>query len=112
MEKTIRIYGKRVKNNKVDFVKYTYVNSKNVWCDVKFKRGIQNAPVDAGYYLLTIDTKDISYDKVKETRTVNGTTYKVNDVLWINSIIECKVDEEYIEELYQKREAELEALFD
>lgn len=108
MEKTIRIYGKEktVENEgkKNKFVSFSYTKDGEVFYQVKFNQDCENVPKQAGYWLITVDTEDVSKQKGK----LNSNGNKNNDILWIRNIIKKSKDEEYEKAVAEKRSKEIE----
>ena len=108
MEKTIRIYGKEktVENEgkKNKFVSFSYTKDGEKFFQVKFNQDCENVPKQAGYWLITVDTEDVSKQKGK----INANGNKNNDILWIRNIIKKSKDEEYEKAVAEKRSKEIE----
>ena len=110
MEKTIRIFGKEktVENEgkKNTFVSFSYTKDGKTFYQVKFNQECENVPKKAGYWLITIDTEDVS----KQRGKINSNGNKNNDILWISNIISKKKDEEYERQVADNRAKELEEI--
>ena len=108
MEKTIRIYGKEKtvenegKSNK--FISFSYTKDGVTFYQVKFNQECENVPKQKGYWLITVDTEDVSKQKGK----TNSAGNKNNDILWIKNILKKKKDDDYEAEVYEKRCKEIE----
>ena len=118
MKKTFRVYAKKAEGQK--FYNYSYVSEKNgKFYDIQFKQGGANqpSPKNDGYYLLTVEKDQISGPKKnrKSTFTDKKTgeikTFLLNDLIYINDVVEWHEDVEYIEQKKKEMEAELEEIF-
>lgn len=105
MLKTIRIYGKDKTVEKdgttLKFVTFSYTKDGETFYQVKFNQDCENVPKKSGYWLVTVDTEDVSIQKGK----VNSNGNKNNDILWIANIAKKEKDEAYEAEV-AKRKAE------
>ena len=105
MEKTIRIYAKQVKTEKVNFLRFSYTKDGKKYYDVKFMQG-SAMPTESGYWLLTVDLNDVNTAKGKKRE---GSKYEPNDVLWVKRAISLKKDVDFEK---QRKEERLTALAD
>lgn len=108
MVKTIRIYGKEkvVENEgkKNKFVSFSYTKDGGTFYQIKFNQDCENVPKQSGYWLIEVDTEDVSKQKGK----INSNGNRNNDILWIRNIISKKKDEAYEKEVTEKRTKEIE----
>lgn len=108
MQKTIRIYGKEKSVEKdgktLKFVSFSYTKDGETFYQVKFNQDCENVPKQSGYWLITVDTEDVSKQKGK----INSNGNKNNDILWIRNIIKKSKDEEYEKAVTEKRAKEIE----
>lgn len=107
MQKTIRIFGKEktVENEgkKNTFVSFSYTKDGETFYQVKFNQECENVPKKAGYWLIEVDTEDIS----KQRGKINKNGNKNNDILWISNIISKKKDDDYEKAVAKKRADEI-----
>ena len=107
MEKTIRIFGKEktVDNNGVKntFVSFSYTKDGERFFQVKFNQECENVPKKAGYWLITLDSEDVSIQKGK----INSNGNKNNDILWIRNIAKKVKDEKYEKEVADRKAQEI-----
>lgn len=95
MQKTITIYGKTVKTSTGNtFISYTYKGKNNRFFNVRFTKNVRVTP-PAGYTKITFDLEDASL-----TKTVDEI---YNDILWIDSLINCEEDKAAIEAAKKRR---------
>lgn len=113
MIKTIRIYGKerKLKDGR-SYLVFSYVNSKGDWYDIKFKKTCNIVPKGIGYWLLTVDTKEVSLQTTKKPVTTNNTTFIPSPIMWIGDVSRLIKDEEYENMLYAAKEKAIEEAFD
>lgn len=105
MEKTIRIFGKEKQlDNGVKFVSFSYTKDGEKFLQVKFNQACDNVPKTSGYWLITVDTEDVSLKKGKKLDNGN----RANDILWVSNIIKKAKDAEYEAQVATKRKEELE----
>lgn len=108
MQKTIRIYGKEKSVEKdgktLKFVSFSYTKDGETFYQVKFNQDCENVPKQSGYWLITVDTEDVSKQKGK----LNSNGNKNNDILWIANIIKKQKDEAYEAEVAKRRADEIE----
>lgn len=112
MIKKFRVYAREVETK--DGKKYitcSYTKEGERFYDVKFTRTCEKVVKFPGYFLIEADTKDISKEKGKRYE-VNGNSFIHNDIIWIKNAISVERDTAYEEELYLKREREIEELFE
>lgn len=108
MEKTIRIFGKEKTvgegDKKQKFISFSYTKDGKVFYQVKFNQTCDNVPKTEGYWLITLDSEDVSIKKVKPNE--NG--FKNNDILWIANISKKVKDTVYEEEVAKRKRQEVE----
>lgn len=102
MTKTIRVFGRKkfTKEGHKPFCNYTYTKDGKTFYRVKFNRTCNNTPTGSGYYLLTVDTKNLTLQHFSKHP-------EWNIVIWIADIDKCEVDSKSNEELAQKKIDEL-----
>ena len=93
----IRVFGKeRTKETGEKFVVYSYTPNGQQFLKVAFTKECATTPKKTGYYLLTVNPKDLS---IKKGKTIidneTGRQFKENDTLFIANIASLKEDNEY-----------------
>lgn len=108
MEKTIRIYGaeKSTQDGK-KFIKWSYTKDGKKFYEVHFTKECA-VPSKRGYYLVTVDLKDVNIKKSKQKTFTNDETGEVitiqpNDIMWVKQVNKFVSDTEYEAELEKKR---------
>ena len=108
MLKTIRIFGKEKQveqeGKTLKFVSFSYTKDGETFYQVKFNQNCENVPKQKGYWLIDVDTEDVSKQKGK----VNANGNKNNDILWIANIAKKVKDEKYEAEVAKRRAEEIE----
>lgn len=116
--KTFRVYARKAEGK--NFYNYSFVSEKTgVFYAIQFKQGGKNqpSPKKDGYYLLTVAKDQIQGIKKNrkstytDSKTGEAKTFLLNDLIYINDVVEWHEDVEYVEQKKKEMEAELEEIF-
>ena len=90
--KTIRIFGKEVKNKKDEktWVKYTYTPNGEDFYEVHFTKDCKVKPSGTGYLLLDVIAENVGIKKVHGEK---GKKY--NSIMFISNCSNIREDKEY-----------------